>query len=955
MYKKYITTLMLLLIFNHVFSQSDGKAPVLVSINSSPDTISTKTSSASVSIKLIVTDDVSGFSTAAIFWQAPNGQGNLQYADARSNSKLRDTIVLTSTFPKFSDSGVWKIHYLQLTDVVGNMKVYNLDELSKLGKASVYVTSNPDGKAPVLVSINSSPDTISTKTSSASVSIKLIVTDDVSGFSTAAIFWQAPNGQGNLQFADARSNSKLRDTIVLTSTFPKFSDLGVWKIHYLQLTDVVGNMKVYNLDELSKLGKASVINDNNAEIKNGAAFLIQDAYNIKSRSADVISTMSISGNSSSYHDIRWQYQKGDLIGVNPEEQNLVIVDGATTLSNVNGGGNLINLSPGTKYSFRLVSKNKNGNIQDFSDTKQFITLGNTSPKIYDTSFSIKDSVSVNRIVGKIRSVDIDADVLVFKIKSGNTNETFKIDSLGNIFVKNKIEYDKSNKFDLLISVNDGIDSITAKATINITPIPTFNHSGVFGVCTGDSLKVNTNKYSGYTIVWYKNGQIFNNQNIDTIYIKEATNYQIKIIKGADTIASVIKTFIINTIPSSPAASAKNLCQNEAGASLSATATFGNSLIWYGTNATGGSSSTTAPIFSTASTGTVDYYVSQKNITTGCESPRTKLSVTINPLPVSPTVRDTSFCQNSTSIVLSAGASSGNSLLWYGANATGGSSNVNATVPIATSTGSYVYYVSQKNTTTGCESPRSKIGVTINSLPIAPVVRDTNYCNNASSDTLRFNTSTGATLLWYGTNATGGTGTSIGIKPSTATVGTASYYLSQIITTTGCEGPRSKVVVITKPLPNAPTISRDTANYLVSGTSATTWYKDGAALTDTTQKYKPTTPGSYTAKTTSNGCASIMSAVYYYLVTDIINLSKDEFIKLAPNPFINKLNFDFVVMGYQKLNIEVFSMTSGVKVASMQNLQAGLPIYLGQLAPGTYIINVTSNDNKISHQFKMIKL
>jgi hypothetical protein len=379
------------------------------------------------------------------------------------------------------------------------------------------------------------------------------------------------------------------------------------------------------------------------------------------------------------------------------------------------------------------------------------------------------------------------------------------------------------------------------------------------------------------------------------------------------------------------------------------------LIWYGTNSTGGTSSTTAPFISTTSTGTLDYYVSQKNTTTGCESPRTKLSVTINPLPISPTVRDTAFCQNSTSIVLSAGASSGNSLLWYGANATGGSSNLNATVPIATSTGSYAYYVSQKNTTTGCESVRSKIGVTINPLPIAPVVRDTNYCNNASSDTLRFNTSTGATLLWYGTNATGGTGTSIAIKPSTATVGTANYYLSQIITATGCEGPRSKVVVITKPLPNAPTISRDTANFLVSGTSATTWFKDGAALADTSQKFKPPSPGSYTARTTQNGCASALSNPYYYLVTDVINLSADEFIKLAPNPFINQLNFDFVVNGYQRLNLEVFDLATGIRKVSMQNLTPGIPIYLGQLSTGTYYVRVSSKDGKINYQFKMVKL
>jgi uncharacterized protein (TIGR02145 family) len=606
----------------------------------------------------------------------------------------------------------------------------------------------------------------------------------------------------------------------------------------------------------------------------------------------------------------------------------------------------------SKYVIRVKSYFTKSSLI-YSDT---LILNKINPPfIYDTSFTINDSLAINAKVGKIRSFDVDADVLIFKIKSGNTNETFKLDTLGNIYVNSKINFNITNKYDLVVSVSDGFDSTTAKVTINISPFPTFNHSGAFGVCTGDSLKVYTNKYTGYNIIWYKNGQIFNNQNIDTIYIKEAANYQIKIIKGADTISSVIKTFVINTIPSSPVASAKNLCQNETSVSLTANATSGNSLIWYGTNATGGSSSTTAPFISTASTGTLDYYVSQKNTTTGCESPRTMLSVTINPLPVSPTVRDTAFCQNSTSIVLSAGASSGNSLLWYGTNAIGGSSNINATVPITTSIGSYTYYVSQKNSTTGCESARSKIRVTINPLPLAPLVRDTTYCNNTNVDTLRFNALSGTSLLWYGTNATGGTGTITAIKPSTATVGTVNYYLSQIITTTGCIGPRSKLVVITKPLPNAPTISRDTANFLVSGTSATTWFKDGTALTDTAQKIKPTTPGSYTAKTTLNGCASALSNPYYYLVTDVINLSADEYIKLAPNPFINQLNFDFVVKGYQRLNLEVFDVATGMKKASMQNLTPGMPIYLGQLSTGTYYVRVSSKDGKINYQFKMIKL
>ena len=91
------------------------------------------------------------------------------------------------------------------------------------------------------------------------------------------------------------------------------------------------------------------------------------------------------------------------------------------------------------------------------------------------------------------------------------------------------------------------------------------------------------------------------------------------------------------------------------------------------------------------------------------------------------------------------------------------------------------------------------------------------------------------------------------------------------------------------------------------------------------------------------------------ITDIINLSKDEYIKIAPNPFHNILYFDFMVKGYQRLNLEVLDITTGTKVASQLNLTAGSRITLGQLSAGTYLIRVTSNDNKINQQFKVVKM
>jgi len=233
----------------------------------------------------------------------------------------------------------------------------------------------------------------------------------------------------------------------------------------------------------------------------------------------------------------------------------------------------------------------------------------------------------------------------------------------------------------------------------------------------------------------------------------------------------------------------------------------------------------------------------------------------------------------------------------------------------------------------------------------PLFTTTKY-SFCSSDSLKLtisNVNKGDSLKWY-----------YGTKSDLTNVSNKTFTDSTKLFVTrrdslGCVISSDTIQIKKYSIPSAPTLSRDTANFLLSGAPGTTWYKDGSAITDTAQKYKPATPGSYTAKTTTNGCTSVMSAAYYYLVTDIINLSKDEFIKLAPNPFINQLNFDFIVKGYQKLNIEVYDVATGSKVATQQNITAGTKIQLGQLARGTYIVRVTSNDNKIAQQFKMVKL
>jgi hypothetical protein len=127
------------------------------------------------------------------------------------------------------------------------------------------------------------------------------------------------------------------------------------------------------------------------------------------------------------------------------------------------------------------------------------------------------------------------------------------------------------------------------------------------------------------------------------------------------------------------------------------------------------------------------------------------------------------------------------------------------------------------------------------------------------------------------------------------------------------------------------------------------------LQDTGQKIKPIAAGSYTLKTVQFGCASPLSAPYYYFVTNIYDLGNNEFIKLAPNPFAYKIILDFYLKKYNKLNIEVFNLSSGIKIDSRINLESGSPLQFNNLQAGTYIFRVSSFDNKIVKQFKLLKL
>ena len=366
--------------------------------------------------------------------------------------------------------------------------------------------------------------------------------------------------------------------------------------------------------------------------------------------------------------------------------------------------------------------------------------------------------------------------------------------------------------------------------------------------------------SGNTLSWYgtnaTGGSASSTPPTPSSSTTGTTDYYVSQIniQGCESIRSKISVEVI-ALPAAPLVSNLAYCVGSTTTALSATALSGNTLSWYGTNATGGTASSTPPTPSAA--GTTDYYVSQIN-TQGCESVRSKITVVVNALPAAPVVSNLAYCVGSTTTALTANALSGNTLSWYGTNATGGTASSTPPTPSSAADGSTDFYVSQVSAQ-GCESARSKITVVVNVLPVAPVVSNLAYCVGSTTTALTATALSGNTLSWYGTNATGGTASSSAPTPSAAAAGTTDFYVSQI-NALGCESIRSKISVVVNALPAAPVVSNST--YCIG---STTIALSATALTGNTLRWYGTNATGGTASSTPpTPSASAIGATDYYV-------------------------------------------------------------------------------------------
>ena len=306
------------------------------------------------------------------------------------------------------------------------------------------------------------------------------------------------------------------------------------------------------------------------------------------------------------------------------------------------------------------------------------------------------------------------------------------------------------------------------------------------------------------------------------------------VPGAPTIANTSSTYCANALPANLAAAINGA---------------GSSIRWTAPNGTVTNSLTIA-----APTSSGAYQVQQVSAS-GCVGPQQTVTVTVNTVPALPGVSNVTFCQSRTAQTLSA---TGNNLTWYDAV-----SNVlpGAPTPPVSTTGSTNYFVTQTSSAS-CVSAKATLIVTVNAVPAKPApITPRDYCAGEPAVAL---SATGSSLLWYGTEPTGGVGSGQATIPGTTTASATNYYVTQ--TVASCESDRQVIAVTVKRKPGLPTLVNNLEfcqNYTAALPTATA--ETGASLTWVTGNVltptAPVTPNnsvqiySYSVFQTLDGCAS----------------------------------------------------------------------------------------------------
>ncbi|WP_343636512.1 PKD domain-containing protein [Fluviicola sp.] len=274
-----------------------------------------------------------------------------------------------------------------------------------------------------------------------------------------------------------------------------------------------------------------------------------------------------------------------------------------------------------------------------------------------------------------------------------------------------------------VTVSNGSCSATSAATaVTVNPLPatpTITAGGSTTFCAGGSVTLTSSSATGNT--WSTGATT------QSITVTTSGSYTVTVSNGPCSATSAATAVTVNPLPATPTITAGG----------PTTFCAGGSVVLTSSSATGNTWSTGATTQSITVTASGSYTVTVSN--GSCSSTSAATSVTVNPIPATPTITaggPTTFCAGS-SVVLTSSAASGNT--W-----SGGATTQSITV---TASGSYTVTVSSL----GCSSTSAPTAVTVNAIPTVTASNNGPLCVNQPLN-LTANGTTGGTYSWTGPNS-----------------------------------------------------------------------------------------------------------------------------------------------------------------------------------------------------------
>ncbi|MNJ85638.1 PKD domain protein [compost metagenome] len=365
------------------------------------------------------------------------------------------------------------------------------------------------------------------------------------------------------------------------------------------------------------------------------------------------------------------------------------------------------------------------------------------------------------------------------------------------------------------------NQITSNRTITVTPgtPPTITAGGPTTFCAGGSVVLTSSSATGNT---WSNGAT-----TQSITVTASGSYTVTVVSGSCSSTSVATVVTVNPVPATPTITASGPMAFCTGGSVTLTSSSATGNTW--------SNGATTQSISVSASGTYSVTVSAG----GCTSAAASTTITVNPVPPTPTITaggPTTFC-------------TGGSVTLTSSSATGNTWSNGATTQSITVTASGTYTVTVSNGS--CSATSTATTVTVNPLPATPTITaggPTTFC-------------AGGSVTLTSSSATGNTWSNGATTPSITVTASGNYTVT--VSNGSCSTTSAATTVTVNPVPPTPTITAGGPTTFCAGGSVTltsssttgnTW-SNGA----TTQSITVTASGTFTVTVSGGTCSATSTA------------------------------------------------------------------------------------------------